>query len=322
LFGDPLVALREQRIACLPGQAVVGIHGRSGILLDALGVICADVTARMSSDLPSGLLLDTAEHIRIPAFGGSGGDEFSFICPDGSVALGYRGRTGDLADAVGIACARIDTSFWGLFEEAPATGGAEGDEPAEVPDAWDLDDLPQLSATEETRDSFQWACPRGYAISTLDLFQTTVPAPVIGRVRPRCRPLRVEGLEDHPVGAGIDGRELGRADTRVQGRSGCPNGQFAIGMHGLAESYVDRVGLVCGGLRVPIGGQYDAGALLEVVDTSMVAAFGGDGGEPFEQLCPQGSVVVAIGGRATRAVEGLSIYCRELTPRELTTDDE
>jgi hypothetical protein len=93
-------------------------------------------------------------------------------------------------------------------------------------------------------------------------------------------------------------------------------------MHGLAESYVDRVGLVCGGLRVPIGGQYDAGALLEVVDTSRVAAFGGDGGEPFEQLCPQGSVVVAIGGRATRAVEGLSIYCRELTPRELTTDDE
>jgi len=76
---------------CRAGERVIGFHGRSGALVDALGVTCA------RGDGPA--------H-RAPARGGRGGAPFELSCPDGYAATGFSARTGDALDAVGLVCTR------------------------------------------------------------------------------------------------------------------------------------------------------------------------------------------------------------------------
>ena len=77
---------------CRAGDRVVGLHGRAGALIDALGVLCAPVDA--ASAVP-----DAG-----PVRGGRGGAAFRLVCPDGYVATGLTARSGDAVDAVGLVC--------------------------------------------------------------------------------------------------------------------------------------------------------------------------------------------------------------------------
>jgi len=87
-----------RRIACSPGESVVGIFGRSGALLDALGVVCAP---RVAPGAPVR---------RTELIGGKGGGAFELRCPPGHVVRGFRGRSDEVVVAAGIVCGAGDGS--------------------------------------------------------------------------------------------------------------------------------------------------------------------------------------------------------------------
>ena len=78
-------------VACAPDEVPVGYYGRSGALVDAVGLLCQKPGAK--------------EIRRSVSAGGHGGKPFEVRCPKGSVVMGLRGRDGALLDAVGVACA-------------------------------------------------------------------------------------------------------------------------------------------------------------------------------------------------------------------------
>lgn len=107
-------------LRCPEGQALVGIKGRSKLVVDQISGICGN---------PAGLGSDTA-----PA-GGNGGDAFTSQCGKDQVIVGLHGRSGAVIDAIGIECAefkppnaRTRRSRWDSDEttQFPADGGVFG----------------------------------------------------------------------------------------------------------------------------------------------------------------------------------------------------
>jgi len=78
-------------LACAPGHHVVGLLGRSGAAIDAVGLLCAGTDGQVS---------------RIDPVGGAGGLPFERRCETGEVAVGIQGRFGAWADAVGLVCGK------------------------------------------------------------------------------------------------------------------------------------------------------------------------------------------------------------------------
>jgi hypothetical protein len=74
-------------LACPPGSAVVGFHGKADRLARSVGLICRG---------PEG---DT----RTSEGGRESGRAFALTCPKGDV-LGIGGRGGALIDAIGLLC--------------------------------------------------------------------------------------------------------------------------------------------------------------------------------------------------------------------------
>jgi hypothetical protein len=74
---------------CAGDRRINGLHGRSGLYLDAVGVLCSSKETE-----------DGAKEV----FGGGGGDAFSRRCPGDTVAWGVRGRAGHWIDAIGLIC--------------------------------------------------------------------------------------------------------------------------------------------------------------------------------------------------------------------------
>ncbi len=79
-----------QRLACEAGEVPVGVFGRSGMVIDAIGLICASPDGKTTR--------------RTDLIGGGGGFEGELMCPPGGVMNGLHGRTGALVDAVALAC--------------------------------------------------------------------------------------------------------------------------------------------------------------------------------------------------------------------------
>ena len=77
---------------CPEGQRVIGLQGRSGAAVDAVGLVCASVDGQVSE---------------IEAVGGAGGHRFERRCAAGEVAVGIQGRFGAWADAVGLVCGKL-----------------------------------------------------------------------------------------------------------------------------------------------------------------------------------------------------------------------
>lgn len=80
---------------CPPETSAVGLHGRAGRFVDALGITC-----QTSDDA------ETKQEI----IGGPGGDPFSKRCPKGTVAWGIRARTGNWVDGAGLVCRELEGS--------------------------------------------------------------------------------------------------------------------------------------------------------------------------------------------------------------------
>jgi arylsulfatase A-like enzyme len=86
--------IRHQTVACAQGDLPVGLFGKTARIVTEMGLICASAE-QSDRTRPAGLDVGTP---------------FTFECPPGSYISGYRGRSGSLIDATGIACAAIDAA--------------------------------------------------------------------------------------------------------------------------------------------------------------------------------------------------------------------
>lgn len=100
-------------IACDRDSAIIGLHGRSGALVDRLGAICRKVDG-------------TGSAYDRNAVGGSGGTAFRDACPGGQVGVGLRGRSGALIDQIELICGAVPAAAPGpmtvTLRASPASG--------------------------------------------------------------------------------------------------------------------------------------------------------------------------------------------------------
>ena len=83
---------------CDEGWAVMGIHGRSGALVDKLGVRCGKLGAQ------GGVVKIVEGNAMRGPSGGNGGSPFDDTCPGGQVGRGLNGRAGTRIDQIELAC--------------------------------------------------------------------------------------------------------------------------------------------------------------------------------------------------------------------------
>ncbi|WP_434389832.1 hypothetical protein [Melittangium boletus] len=87
-------------------------------------------------------------------------------------------------------------------------------------------------------------------------------------------------------------------------QSECPSGYVAVGLHGRAATYIDRLGLLCRVLNADgsFGATYYAGAQ------------GGFGGNNVERACPAGKFLVGFQGSGSSYVDSISLQCASPAP--------
>ena len=90
---------RDFEYRCPTGQALVGLHGKSALYVDRIGIRCAPLD-------DNGKFANTWVHSVPFTTGGKGGDSFSLTCSKGEPARGLRGKAGSWIDAIGLACGK------------------------------------------------------------------------------------------------------------------------------------------------------------------------------------------------------------------------
>ena len=110
-------------VACAAGDIAVGLHGRAGVLVDSVGLLCAR-NPTLAADPTGQQRLSLGEVYRTPLGGGPGGLPYTLMCPQGSVFWGLRAQGAALIDQVGLACAAVDAAF-----VAPAASARSGGRP-------------------------------------------------------------------------------------------------------------------------------------------------------------------------------------------------
>lgn len=95
----------------------------------------------------------------------------------------------------------------------------------------------------------------------------------------------------------------GAGQRGMPATAACPAGQVVVGAEGTADTRLRRLAPLC--VAVPEDGRWAGRPALGT-------AVGRDGGEPFRRLCPEGSAVVGIRGRAGAELERLALQCRAL----------
>ncbi len=103
-------ASKAFHLDCGPAGVIVGLFGRQGKVVHALGLVCA--TAGSHRDPTSNTLaFDWRETWRTEPVGGREGTAFEFGCGTGSGAWGFHAASGVLVDAVGVSCGEVDSGF-------------------------------------------------------------------------------------------------------------------------------------------------------------------------------------------------------------------
>ena len=87
----------DYSLRCNGDEALVGIFGRAGGGIDAVGPVCIGTNQ---------LYQWLGQPIRRGSAGGNGGGDFERLCPNGSFVSGFTGRSGRLVDQIQLTCAR------------------------------------------------------------------------------------------------------------------------------------------------------------------------------------------------------------------------
>jgi hypothetical protein len=78
----------------------------------------------------------------------------------------------------------------------------------------------------------------------------------------------------------------------------CPSGWVTKGIYGKAQTYVDRIGLIC---VHPSSGS-----------TSLEPSYGQNGGTAFDSRCVDGEFAVGIQGRAQALLDKIGLICNAI----------
>ncbi len=162
---------------------------------------------------------------------------------------------------------------------------------------------------------FQWHCSEGKAVAGVE--GTLAPrADYVGTIRPLCRPVSYDGDVPELRGRTIEGPQLGTIRGHDPFQVRCPQGMFVIGARGREGDFVDRLRLVCGRLEKASDAQDNA---FQTVEEQETQGAGGKGGESYEMMCPDGSIVRGMRGRSGSFVDAAGIQCVEA--RRLLDED-
>ena len=144
-----------------------------------------------------------------------------------------------------------------------------------------------------------WDCPRGSVLTGFDVNQSSDDWRGIIGMRPRC------GLAGNPsrrVQTERPNTYLPFFGTRPDDNTvalKCPGDEVVKGVDGRSGLFVDALGLHCGSLR-------------HLNATESVAPVGGDGGDPFEFRCPDGTVGTGFAGRVGLKIDAAGIRCSDV----------
>jgi hypothetical protein len=87
------------RVTCQTNWGAVGIHGKTGNVIDSLGLHCG----RLYTNSDTSVKTAGSTEKKGP-FGGPGGAPFDLKCPSGQVLTGLKGRAGNLIDSLDLIC--------------------------------------------------------------------------------------------------------------------------------------------------------------------------------------------------------------------------
>jgi serine protease len=301
--GDPFT------LRCPQGQALVGVSGRNGALIDQLRGICAN---------PAGLQSETQ------AAGGPFGNAFERRCAPGTMVVGLGGRAGAYIDSLQLECVRLeDTGRRRNHLPLDSVGGGGGAVFGPNRCAYDriavglrgragmfIDRLQLLCSAQAPSTAIEtpWVSDpvggQGGAAATLKCPEGSVLAGVsvtagwwLDSIAPRCVATTPTGAWDgQPVTGARMGGGGGTPSTMT-----CPNNQAVSGIDGRANWYIDRLRLRCR-------------ALLDADSTtgraSVLVAVGGNGGSEFGRIdCPADLAATGFAVRTGAYVDQLKLIC-------------
>ena len=98
-----LTSALSRTTGCRDGDLPVGLYGRAGALVDAVGLICARQAVQQGEE-GGGWNVVLSDLYKTASIGGAGGAPFEFRCLPGRVLFGLTGRASALVDALGIVC--------------------------------------------------------------------------------------------------------------------------------------------------------------------------------------------------------------------------
>ncbi len=104
--------------SCPNGYRATGIYGRSGLLIDSLGLLCTPL-----SDLEAGIA--NYDMVESGEAGGAGGVDFRRKCPAGMAISHILGRSAEAIDQLRIVCQDVNETR-GTFAKSGVYGSTDG----------------------------------------------------------------------------------------------------------------------------------------------------------------------------------------------------
>jgi hypothetical protein len=199
------------RLECFPGEVLVGMHGRAGEKVDAVGPICASVEEVRNGG---------SQVFRDPTAGGGGGVPWDRLCPRFMALRGLRGKSGNLVDQLELDCRNINRS------DSPIVGNITRIAPP---------------ATGNNHKSLERCAGRSALVGL-----TVSSGNLVDRLGGLCREVatvsgvdRLNNTVDPHIMAS-NGGEGGGANELL-----CGLGEAVVGLQGRSGDLVDAIGPVC-----------------------------------------------------------------------------
>jgi hypothetical protein len=254
---------------CSPGEVLVGVHGRSGALIDQLGAICA----------PSNALNNPHARRIFGPVGGDGGWYFASACPLDMAVRQIRGRAGNVIDRVQVVCETFSQHTFSSAHTPHATGtsvGGAGGTRMQLQCAGKGGMQALVGRSDDLVDRLSAVCQPTQGFDPVVLVGPHHTLPFAGG---RGGAEFVNGCQSHELMVGLTVRsgklidavqpvcadavswdrdwQTSRRPTGVwSGGTGgtehtllCPSFQFVVGLNISAGSLIDRLQLVCRDLR-------------------------------------------------------------------------
>lgn len=266
----------EFELSCPDGEAIVGVRGREGDDIDAIGIDCAPVAP-------------WADRVHVheagdELVGDTGGDPFHDVCSIGYFVAELSGRHEDIIHGLNARCDQVRDRDEPVVSTSYERGSV-------------IEELEARGGTDER--------PEG-----LECGDDEVPIGYLGRATDD-RVVRLQ-LACAQIGEGGSLEESGTSDA-VGGDDGdefelfCPGDEAIAGIRGGAGTEIDSIGLVCAPVSPWV--EHDAGI------HPWERVRGGTGGDDFNDRCPPGMFLRDITAALTSSevFEALTGTCGEVT---------